>query len=86
MTEDRAWAIDCQDLVELVTDYLEGVLDDEQRLTVEAHLAKCPPCALYVEQMREAIKELGKVPADSAAGLPEPVVQELLAAFRAEPE
>jgi anti-sigma factor RsiW len=83
--DDAARAIDCQDLVELVTEYLEGTLDDDQRVTVEAHLATCEPCARYVEQMRETIERLGEVPLEDAEALPDPVVQRLLSAFRAEP-
>jgi anti-sigma factor RsiW len=86
VTTDRAWAIDCQDLVELVTDYLEGSLDEELRITFEAHLEKCAACALYVEQMRDVVKHLGRVPLESMRDLPESVVQELLSAFRAEPQ
>jgi len=84
VNDDRARAIDCQDLVELVTEYLEGTLDDDQRLAVEAHLAGCEPCARYVEQMRETIERLGEVPLEDAEALPDSVVQRLLAAFRSD--
>ena len=42
----------CRQVVELVTDYLEGALPGELRDAVERHLAVCPPCVVYVEQMR----------------------------------
>ncbi|HLZ38790.1 MAG TPA: zf-HC2 domain-containing protein, partial [Mycobacteriales bacterium] len=44
--------IDCQDLVELVTEYLEGTLPPELRRRFEDHLALCEGCDTYVEQMR----------------------------------
>jgi anti-sigma factor RsiW len=46
----------CQELVELVTDYLEAVLPEPQRERLEAHLAECPYCEEYIAQMRQTIK------------------------------
>jgi anti-sigma factor RsiW len=86
VTRDRAWDIDCMDLVELVTEYLEGTLDSELRITVDRHLELCRPCAEYVEQMRETITQLGQLPPETARQLPDPVREQLLAAFRAEPQ
>ena len=51
----------CQDLVELITDYLDGVLDPNTRAGFEAHLRGCPHCVDYVEQMRETIRLTGRV-------------------------
>jgi anti-sigma factor RsiW len=45
----------CQELVELVTDYLEGALPREAALRFEAHLAACPGCETYLEQVRSTI-------------------------------
>ena len=55
----------CQDLVELVTAYLDGALDDETTQSFEDHLAVCPGCAAYVEQFRVTIARLGEVPLES---------------------
>jgi anti-sigma factor RsiW len=52
----------CQQVVEMITDYLEDVLDPGQRLAVEAHLASCPGCQVYLDQMRTTIQILGRVP------------------------
>jgi hypothetical protein len=82
---ERAWDIDCRDLVELVTDYLENALDPELRSTVDAHLRLCGACAEYVEQMRLTVRELGRIPPETAVELPEDVRQQLLDAFRSEP-
>lgn len=82
MTEDTrrpGMTISCQEVVELVTDYLEGELDDATRAELEAHLALCPGCDTYVEQMRQTIEELGHVPVDT---LSEQAQEELVAAFR----
>jgi anti-sigma factor RsiW len=70
----------CREVVELVSDYLEGELDRETSRQVEAHLALCPPCAVYVEQVMDTVRRLGRLPAD---GLPEHAVAELEAAFAA---
>jgi predicted DNA-binding protein (UPF0251 family) len=48
----------CQEFVELVTDYLEEVLPEPLRVRVEAHLEVCPPCRLYLGQMRLTIRAL----------------------------
>lgn len=85
MTEHRGFDINCIDLVELVTDYLEGALDDEKRATIDAHLEICPHCAEYIEQMRLTVQHLGHVPLEPALELPEQVRRQLLAVFRAEP-
>jgi anti-sigma factor RsiW len=48
----------CQELVELVTDYLEGVLDPSRLAALDAHLAACDGCDTYVEQMRQTVAAL----------------------------
>ncbi len=55
----------CQQVVELVTDYLEGNLSRSARRRFEAHLAGCPHCTEYLAQMRETISITGRlVPED----------------------
>ena len=49
----------CQELVELVTDWLEGALDGRDRRRFEEHLAACSGCASYVEQLRATIEVAG---------------------------
>jgi anti-sigma factor RsiW len=71
--------VHCQEIVELVTDYLEGVLDPDMAVEVEAHLELCDGCDIYVEQMRATVRALGKVPLDT---LSEAALDELIRAFR----
>jgi anti-sigma factor RsiW len=67
----------CRELVELVTDYLEGALAPEDVARFEAHVAACPGCEAYVEQMRATIE------VTRASGGVEPsAVSPLLDAFR----
>jgi anti-sigma factor RsiW len=54
----------CQQAVELVTDYLEGVLSRADRRRFEAHLAGCPHCTEYLAQMRATIELTGGITAD----------------------
>jgi anti-sigma factor RsiW len=52
----------CQELVELVTEYLEGTLPGPDRQRFEEHLAECPHCVAYLEQMRITIGLVGRLP------------------------
>jgi predicted anti-sigma-YlaC factor YlaD len=51
----------CKEVVEIVTDYLEGALSPEDRARFDQHLAVCDGCTYYVEQMRETIRLSGMV-------------------------
>lgn len=57
--------LSCQELVELVTDYLEGSLAPEDRARFEAHLAVCTGCRHYLAQMRHTLAQLGDLPAET---------------------
>ena len=49
----------CKEVVEIVSDYLDGVLSPEDRERFDAHLRGCEGCTSYVEQMRETIRLTG---------------------------
>ncbi|MDQ2885812.1 MAG: zf-HC2 domain-containing protein [Chloroflexota bacterium] len=56
----------CQEVVELVTDYLEDALLPEKRAQLEAHVADCEGCTNYIEQVRLTIgmlRDLAQEPA-----------------------
>ena len=55
----------CKEVVEIVTDYLEGALSPEDRERFDAHFAVCDGCTPYVEQMRETIRLTGMLTEDS---------------------
>jgi anti-sigma factor RsiW len=64
----------CIELVEEVTDYLEGALSPAQRARFEAHLEECPFCTDYLDQMRATVARLGtpdraRLSADARAGI-----------------
>ena len=69
----------CQALVELVTDYLEGALPPTARAQFETHLAGCPGCTAYLDQMRKTIALAGRL---SAETLSEHDKNKLLELFR----
>jgi anti-sigma factor RsiW len=70
--------ITCQQLVELVSDYLEGRLDPRAHERFETHLAICPDCREYVVQVRHTVRALGRPPEDA---LSMHAREELLRAF-----
>ena len=69
----------CDELVEIVTEYLEGGLTDGERERFEEHVVLCVGCANYLDQIRMTIELAGRVTADD---LTEETKTELLAAFR----
>jgi anti-sigma factor RsiW len=71
--------LSCRELVELVTDYLEGALPAEERARFELHLVYCRGCDVYVDQMRATLRLAGRLSEESL----EPDAREsLLVAFR----
>ena len=52
-------ALSCRELVELVTDYLDGVLPPERQALVEEHLERCRGCEQYLEQLRQTVRLTG---------------------------
>ena len=69
----------CAEVVEIVTEYLEGGLSVLDRDRFEEHLAVCRSCMTYLDQMRETISGLGALPQEELS----PQLQaELVAAFR----
>jgi predicted anti-sigma-YlaC factor YlaD len=57
--------ITCRELVELVSDYLEGALSAADRARFEEHLKGCEPCRTYLEQMRLVIEVSGRLSEES---------------------
>jgi anti-sigma factor RsiW len=55
----------CKELVELVTEYLEGTLPADDRIRMENHLSGCDGCTNYMEQMRQTIQLTGQLREES---------------------
>ena len=69
----------CQELVELITEYLEATLPESERMRLEQHLTVCTGCRNYLEQMRQTIGTLGKLTEEA---IPDSARDELLTLFR----
>ena len=59
--------LNCRELVELVTAYLEGDLSVGERKRFDAHLSACDGCTAYVEQMRRTIELTGRLRVDDVS-------------------
>jgi anti-sigma factor RsiW len=53
--------LNCQELVELVTDYLEGALSAEDRARFDAHIAACDGCRAYLRQITMTVALAGRL-------------------------
>jgi anti-sigma factor RsiW len=71
--------LNCRELVELVTAYLEGDLSAGERKRFDAHLSGCNGCTMYVAQMRRTIELTGTLSVDD---VPREAEEALLRAFR----
>lgn len=72
-------SMNCNELVELVTAYLDGSLDLETRARFDVHLVECDGCQNYVQQLQATVDTLGRIRDDNL----DPVFRDrLLSAFR----
>jgi anti-sigma factor RsiW len=69
----------CKELVEVVTDYLEGRMAPADRRRFEEHLVFCDGCSTYLAQMRQTIGLVGRLSEEDVA---EPARTQLLEVFR----
>ncbi|AQA06558.1 anti-sigma factor [Mycobacterium sp. MS1601] len=56
--------MDCNELVELVTAYLDDSLGLDERARFDAHLLECDGCENYLQQFRSTVSTVGRIPAD----------------------
>jgi anti-sigma factor RsiW len=73
--------LSCQEIVEIVTDYIEDAMPVDERDRFEQHLSYCPGCVTYVEQIRRTIQLTGEAPREET--LPPDLREGLLTEFRA---
>jgi predicted anti-sigma-YlaC factor YlaD len=69
----------CKELVELVTEYLDGTLSRADRQRFDDHLKDCSACTTYLDQMRHTIRMLGRLTEED---LTEDAKRDLLRIFR----
>ena len=70
----------CRELVELITDYLEGALPPEDLSRLERHLGECDGCSAYLQEIRTTIRLTGRLTEET---IPVEGRDELLRVFRA---
>jgi anti-sigma factor RsiW len=73
----------CQELVELLTGYLEGTLAPRERARFEAHLAGCSDCDAHLHQMRTTIEALGRIPTEELSPRAVATLTEAFAGWKA---
>jgi anti-sigma factor RsiW len=71
--------ITCQEVVELVTGYLDGALEADDTALFEQHLNFCDGCVWYVDQMRTTIATVGRIREED---VPPETREQLMTAFR----
>ena len=69
----------CRELVQVINDYIEDVMPPGDRKRFDEHLAICPGCQTYLDQMRQTIRAVGRLSEES---IPGEVRNVLLQAFR----
>lgn len=79
MSDPMAEDLECRQVVEVVTDYLEGAMPPGERLRFDHHLALCEGCQAYLEQIRTVIRVAGRPAVDA---VPPETMAGLLRAFR----
>jgi anti-sigma factor RsiW len=72
----------CRQFVEDVTAYLDGALPEPIVILVELHLADCPHCREYLEEMRRTIAMTRAVTEVDVEAMPADLRERLLQAFR----
>ena len=70
----------CQEMIEVVTNYLDDALPHAEHERFERHLSYCAGCNTYVEQIRETIRQTGMVPREES--LPPALREVIVAQFR----
>jgi anti-sigma factor RsiW len=71
--------VTCQEVVELVSDYLDQALPPEEASLFEQHVNFCDGCDWYLDQMRSTVQTVGRI---SEQDVPDETREKLLAAFR----
>jgi anti-sigma factor RsiW len=69
----------CREAVAMVADYLDDALPPRDHARLEHHLADCPHCREYVDQLRATIAATGRIEPEE---LPDDMVEELVALYR----
>lgn len=80
MNDRPTTELTCREMVERMSDYLEGALADRDRALFEQHLVLCDGCTAYLDQMRRTVALVGRL---RQKALDPPIPDRLLETFRA---
>jgi anti-sigma factor RsiW len=69
----------CRELVQVLTEYLDGALGTRDRARLEAHLSVCDGCRAYVEQFGTTVAVTRRA---RGGALPPTLREELRGVFR----
>ena len=72
-------SLTCREVVELLSDYLDGELAEPERVRVEEHLAGCDGCTMVLDELRETIRLTGMLTVEHVSETQRTI---LLKAFR----
>ena len=72
----------CVEFVELISDYLQGEISDEQRVRIEHHLEGCAGCRAALEQIKGVIRVTGRLTAADVASIDPLIRDRLLSTLR----
>ncbi|MEA2581258.1 MAG: hypothetical protein QOE83_2150 [Actinomycetota bacterium] len=76
--------MECRDLVEAVTAYLEDEMSPEDRARFDQHLALCDGCTNYLAQIRETIRLTGSLDPEAIPSEQRSALQGVFAAWASE--
>ena len=74
----------CIELVEIVTDYLEGLMPPVDRVRFDTHLERCDGCHVYLEQMRQTIRMMGRLDEERISPLARDALLQVFRGWRQE--
>jgi predicted anti-sigma-YlaC factor YlaD len=78
--------VNCREMIDFLSDYIEGELPENVKMCFDMHLEMCPPCVEYLRTYRETIAIAKKCCCDDPGcdEMPEPLIQAILAARKAQ--
>ncbi len=82
MIEPDPTGLPCIEFVELVTEYLDGSLDDDLTARVELHLGFCASCRSVLAQWREVVRLSGRLVEADVDEIDPAARRRLVASFR----
>ncbi len=84
MTRTSGDDLTCRELVEVVTDYVEGAMSDADRAGFERHLGECAGCTAVMSQFRATMEATGRLTEDQVSEAQRDAMREVFRGWRAD--